>query len=132
MARAAAAPKRTRARPGREPRKARPAGDEGHLSLEHYTRKPVTPAMEEYFDWIADTTGYGPDEGLDLRSVALAGTLRSTFQKEMRLRGSPRAHGAGHIRPGGDGPAPQPEPPRAAPGGRRSARPSQQAADAPY
>jgi len=69
----------TKARTARKPA---PEPEEELPDLSHYVEKAPTTTVENYFNWIAERTGYDEDEGLDLTSVKLAGTLRAQFQKE--------------------------------------------------
>jgi hypothetical protein len=51
-----------------------------------YADKEITPAMQEFAEWLQLNTGYD----VDPKSVALAGTLRMRFQEDRR-DSSPRA-----------------------------------------
>jgi len=49
--------------------------------LAAYAGKEITETIREYAAWLTEQTGYE----VDLRTVALAGTLRDKFQKSRRV-----------------------------------------------
>jgi hypothetical protein len=51
-----------------------------------YASKEITPTMEAFHQWLQNETGLE----LDLRSVALAGSLRMDFQKSESWKSDPR------------------------------------------
>jgi translation initiation factor IF-2 len=77
--------------------------EDGSKDLTAYVGKPVTPAVQQYFEWLKERTGYAK---LDLTSVKLAKTLGAEFQTDMRENGSPRARNA----TGQAAPKPAPKP----------------------
>lgn len=65
-----------------------PVNEDGDKDYTTYPGKPVTTAVQQYYDWLKDKTGYAK---LDLTSVKLAKTLGAEFQRDSRENGSPRA-----------------------------------------
>jgi hypothetical protein len=70
--------------------------EDGARDYTHYAEKEVTEVMKDFHAWLQKVTGLK----LDLKSVALGGTLRMDYQKAARDNGSERSRSsAGTAKP---------------------------------